>query len=97
MSQLTSPRNRIQSTLHRDADRVVLEQAKGALMLRYGIGSREAFAVLLAWSRQSNTTLHTIAHTLVTAVHHGDVAEHHEPSLVRWLQDQVSEDITAHL
>ena len=48
-----------------EGDRAVVEQAKGALMLRYGINSHEALALLLAWSREMGTTLHAIAHALM--------------------------------
>jgi hypothetical protein len=45
--------------------RAVIEQAKGALMLRYGLDQDAAFAVLKRWSQDSNIKLHTIAQTLV--------------------------------
>jgi hypothetical protein len=45
--------------------RAVIEQAKGALMLRYGLDQDTAFAVLKRWSQDSNIKLHTIAQTLV--------------------------------
>lgn len=97
MTEFTTPRNHTPSSLPRiDGERAVVEQAKGALMLRYAISSHEAFALLLTWSRDTDTTLHTIAHTLVNGVRQGVEAEHHEPALVRWLQEQLNEDTTGH-
>jgi hypothetical protein len=97
MSELLSPHRHAPSSLPRiDGDRAVFEQAKGALMLRHGIGAHEAFALRLTWARDSDTTLNTIAHTLVgSVVRQGDEAQHHEPALVRWLQERLSEDIPA--
>jgi AmiR/NasT family two-component response regulator len=45
--------------------RAVIEQAKGALILRYGLDDDAAFAVLRRWSQNSNVKLHTIAQTLI--------------------------------
>jgi hypothetical protein len=45
--------------------RAVIEQAKGALILRYGLDHEAAFAVLKRWSQDSNVKLHTIAERLV--------------------------------
>ena len=44
-----------------DAHRPVIEHAKGALMLRYGIDSYQAFAVLVSWARETHTPVHTVA------------------------------------
>ena len=92
MSEFTIPGTSAPSSVHVIAgDRAVLEQAKGALMLRYGIGSHEAFALLLTWSRESQTPLHTIAHALVNGAGETD---HHEPALIRWLQERLSQEIS---
>lgn len=45
--------------------RAVIEQAKGALMLVYGINSEQAFRVLTWRSQQTNTKLRTLAQQLV--------------------------------
>ncbi|HZJ06188.1 MAG TPA: ANTAR domain-containing protein [Nocardioidaceae bacterium] len=66
----------------------VIEQAKGALMLRYGIGSYHAFASLLRWSRGTNTPMETVAHTLVRDICRGGHREPRDPELVRWLDDR---------
>lgn len=94
-TESTSPRHHTTSSLPRlDRDRAVIEQAKGALMLRYGISSHEAFALLLTWSRDSGTTLHTLADTLVNGIRQGDETGRHEPTLIRWLQRQLHADLS---
>lgn len=73
-----------------DGDRAVLERAKGALMLRYGIGSHEALAVLAYWSQEADTELKIIAHTLVHDICQvGEAQEGHEPALAGWLERQL--------
>ena len=71
----------------RDADgpqptgdrRLVIEHAKGALMLRYGIDSHQAFAVLLRWARATQTPVQTVAHTLVHGICEGSPADRAAP------------------
>jgi fructose-specific component phosphotransferase system IIB-like protein len=48
--------------------RAVIEQAKGALMLVYGISSERAFGILTWRSQQTNTKLHTLAERFVAAL-----------------------------
>lgn len=67
----------------------IIEQAKGVLMLRYGIGSFEALAVLERWSHQTGETLADISR----AITHGICQGHSNPTadnayLVRWLEQQ---------
>jgi PAS domain S-box-containing protein len=49
------------------ASRAVIEQAKGMLMLVYGISADRAFDVLTWRSQQTNTKLRTLAQNIVTA------------------------------
>nr|WP_228816798.1 PAS and ANTAR domain-containing protein [Nocardia transvalensis] len=46
--------------------RAVIEQAKGALMLVYGVSADQAFRVLTWRSQETNTKLRTLAQQLVT-------------------------------
>ena len=73
-----------------DANRAVIEQAKGALMLHYRINSYQAFAVLVRWSRVTQLPVRTIAHTLVHGICEGNpqTEVRHQP-LIRWLEDQL--------
>jgi hypothetical protein len=73
-----------------DANRAVIEHAKGALMLRYGIDSYQAFAVMVRWSHLTRIPVHTIAHTLVHGICEGSPqTEHRHAPLMRWLEDQL--------
>lgn len=73
-----------------DANRGVVEQAKGALMLRFGIDSHQAFAVLVRWSRVTRTSVPTLSQTLLHGICEGNPeTEIRQRSLVRWLEDQL--------
>jgi hypothetical protein len=69
--------------------RAVIEQAKGALILRYGLDDTAAFAVLKRWSQSSNTKLHTIAAAVVHAASDQDGCAPDRPDLTDWLNDQI--------
>jgi hypothetical protein len=45
-------------------ERVVVDQAKGAVMLRYGVNSHVAFGILACWSRGLDIPLDQLAHAL---------------------------------
>ena len=55
-----------------EQSRAVIEQAKGVLMLVYGISAERAFDILIWRSQDTNTKLRTLAENLITAV--GDPA-----------------------
>lgn len=71
----------------------VVEQAKGALMLRYGIGSRESLSVLERWALEAGMPPHDIADALVNGICLGRVTAETEVS-VRWLQQRLRGDIS---
>ena len=48
--------------------RALVEQAKGILILLYRIDAQQAFDVLREWARETDSTVLTVAHTLVHAV-----------------------------
>ena len=50
------------------AHRAVIEQAKGALMLGYGVDADTAFALLVSHSQLSNRKLHAVAAQLVESI-----------------------------
>jgi hypothetical protein len=58
------------------ADRAVVEQAKGALMLVYGIGPDLAFGLLRWRSQESNVKLRELAEQLVRDLQDGEAATH---------------------
>ena len=73
-----------------DANRAVVEHAKGALMLRYGIDSYQAFAVLVRWSRATHTPVHTIADTLVHGICEGSPQTGVlQKPLMRWIESRL--------
>lgn len=73
-----------------DANRAIVERAKGALMLRYGIDSHQAFAVMVRWARVTRTPVTVIAQTLMRGICEGNPqTELRQRSLVRWLEEQL--------
>lgn len=73
-----------------DASPALIEQAKGALMLHYGVDSHQAFAVLVGWARRSRTPVTTIAHTLLRGIcEGGPQTEVRQRPLLRWLEAQL--------
>lgn len=68
----------------------LIEQAKGALMLHYGVDSHQAFAVLVGWARMSRTPVTTIAHTLLRGICEGNPqTEVRQRELIGWLEAQL--------
>ena len=73
-----------------------IEQAKGVLMLRYGVGSYEAFAILVRWSQDAGVALPLIALALTSGICQGrDDARVGHPQLTRWLEQQLRRELTA--
>ena len=58
-----------------DGERVVIDQAKGAVMLRYGVNSHVALGILVCWSRGLDIPLDQLAHALA----HGSSAARGSP------------------
>ncbi len=71
--------------------RDTIEQAKGMLMLSYGLDADAAFAMLRWWSRNRNVKVREIADRLLAAARGGHVSH---PGLRRLL-DTLLDDITA--
>jgi ANTAR domain len=68
----------------------LIEQAKGALMLRYGVDSHQAFAVLVRWARVTRAPVRTIAHALLHGICEGSSqTEVRQRPLIRWLEAQL--------
>ena len=55
--------------------RAVIEQAKGALMLVYGLDSDQAFAMLRWWSRNRNVKVRELAAKLVEIARVGSITD----------------------
>lgn len=72
----------------------VVEQAKGVLMLRYGIGSYEALAVLGRWAQESGFSIPHVARAITHGVCQGHSGHApHERGLVRWLEQRLRDDV----
>ena len=56
-------------------------------MLRYGIGSHQALALLLQWSRESDTDLRTVVTTLLDEIHKGSSDHSDSSDLAQWLDE----------
>jgi len=75
-----------------EAERAIVEQAKGALMLRYGVGSYESLAALARWAHEAHVTVSEVAHALVKGICQGRVTPETEAT-VRWLEHRLRADI----
>ncbi|WP_435768341.1 PAS and ANTAR domain-containing protein [Nocardioides sp. SYSU DS0651] len=73
------------------AARDTIEQAKGILMLGYGLDADAAFAMLKWWSRNRNVKVREIADRLIQVAREGHVSH---PGLRRLL-DALLDDLTA--
>lgn len=62
--------------------RIVLEQAKGALILHFRIDAETAFDLLRQWSRETGSSVPVVAETLVRAVCLGDDAREWDPAVL---------------
>lgn len=71
----------------------VVEQAKGALMLRYGVSSGASLAALSRWADEARVTVPDVAHVLVTGICQGHVTPQNRVT-VRWLEQRLREGIT---
>ncbi|GAB2741215.1 ANTAR domain-containing protein [Nocardioides pakistanensis] len=73
---------------------LLVEQAKGALMFRYGITSYEALGVLLRWSRESGAGLTELSRALTHGVCQGRATFGMAgPWLVRWVEQRLRNDL----
>lgn len=73
------------------ASRDTIEQAKGILMLGYGLDPDAAFAMLKWWSRNRNVKVREVAERLIQVAREGHVSH---PGLRRLL-DALLDDLTA--
>ena len=67
----------------------VVNQAKGAVMLRYGVDSPIALALLVRWSRKSGSDLVGSAETLVSDLRGVAPNGHDSAALARWIDLQL--------
>ena len=80
--------------LNIDSDRALVEQAKGAIMLRYGVSSYESLAAMIRWAREADAPLEDVAHALVKGICQGRVTAETQ-GIVRWLEQRLRADIAS--
>lgn len=72
----------------------VVEQAKGALMLHYRIGSYEALAVLARWAHDAGVSLRDMSTAVTHGVCQGRILGYgDDPRLVRWVHGRLDEHV----
>jgi AmiR/NasT family two-component response regulator len=71
--------------------RATIDQARGVLVARDKFSPDGAFDLLVRWSQDRNVKVRTIAETLVTMAQHGPDGPQVDPSLGRWLTEQLSD------
>jgi hypothetical protein len=75
-----------------EADLAVVEQAKGAIMLRYGVTSCESLAAMARWAHETQVSLPDLARALVKGVCQGRITPESR-GVVRWLEHRLRADI----
>lgn len=70
----------------------LVEQAKGVLMLQYGVSAYESLAALARWAREAEVTISDLARALVKGVCQGR-DEPDDRFLVRWLEHRLRTDL----
>jgi hypothetical protein len=71
------------------------EQAKGVLMLRYGINSYEALAVLARWAHESASSIGELSRAITHGVCQGrKFSSRQEALLVRWIEQRLRSDVS---
>lgn len=75
-----------------ESDSAVVEQAKGAVMLRYGVSSSESLAAMSRWAQEADITLPDVAHALVKGICQGRITPETRGT-VRWLEQRLRADI----
>jgi len=77
------------------AGRDTIEQAKGVLMLSYGLDADAAFAMLRWWSRNHNLKVRTLAERLVESASGGSATHPHLRSLLDGLIADLTQPLEA--
>jgi hypothetical protein len=73
-TQCSDLRREVEGLRHALATRAPIEQAKGMLMMRYGVSADVAFGLLKGWSSEYEVKLRTVAVVLVRILATDDAA-----------------------
>jgi hypothetical protein len=70
----------------REQDAVTVDRAKGAIMLRYGVNSHVAMAMLARWARDTQATTADVSRALVDGVVRSGRLPHDQHQVGEWLR-----------
>ncbi len=65
---------------------ITVERAKGAVMLRYGVNSHVALAMLLRWARDADVPITEVSAALVDGAVRGGRLPHDHHQIGEWLR-----------
>ncbi len=87
--ELEALRHEVEHLRRALSSRADIDQAKGVLMLRYGLTSARAFDVLVRWSQDANVKLRVVAVALLQAIGAESRPVSVPESLVAWVVAQL--------
>jgi hypothetical protein len=87
--ELEALRHEVEHLRRALSSRADIDQAKGVLMLRYGLTSARAFDVLVRWSQDANVKLRVVAVALLQAIGAESRPVSVPESLVAWVAAQL--------
>jgi hypothetical protein len=87
--ELAALRHEVEHLRRALSSRADIDQAKGVLMLRYGLTSARAFDVLVRWSQDANVKLRVVAVALLQAIGAESRPVSVPESLVAWVAAQL--------
>ncbi len=91
--ELDALRHEVEHLRRALSSRAQIDQAKGVLMLRYGISADRAFEVLVRWSQQANVKLRVLAGALLQVAQGADPLTPEDTGVdLRWLAAQLRAD-----
>ena len=67
----------------------LVEQAKGVLIFRYGIGAEAAYSLVELWAAETDVTVEDVAQAVIHEICQGDHSRPSDPALVRWLEERL--------
>lgn len=94
--ELEALRHEVEHLRRALSSRADIDQAKGVLMMRYGLTSERAFDVLVRWSQHANVKLRVVAVALLQAVGAEAKRVSAPQSLVDWVASQLHGEAPAH-
>lgn len=72
----------------------VVEQATGALIFRYSIGSEAAASLMELWAAEAGVPPERVARAIVLDICQGLPDTGSDPGLVRWLEDRLRQEVS---